>query len=668
MEGGVEDDGSYGAIKTPKRKKSSSLSLVSMSPKTPPPPSPLLLHSPAKEKMTLTTCRSPSTGLLCLQASPTSASLSLAIRQSLARTLGPALVIMNTAGRGDVLELGLQLEEEQKLEQVLEKAAWELPDITICSLLTSAKDPFAWVSRLPQIPRVGGSGLYQIAVSRIQDEDDCSRRKPAKSRSTLEDLTSGLDCIAKLVHGEGESLVQVGHMLQALVYTAHLGQVFPTKLQHVWQSGSLVGTEQDWIRDSQRHYLVTLGEDKLRDSSVPQRQLFVHHQLNSLGRVLHLEQVIFGVPGLFLAVVEQPVDSCPPSLKPALELLEVGAGSLPDQYRPSYMVDSLGFYVVSGKFPEEITAPEKDKFAKEMVELGAVGFRKGEEEHGFCLHFVKSGNLHLVGISPHYGKFCLVIQSGLVEKKEVMRTVKKLHQESKVMGVETRPEEDERLPTIRSETTNTTLTTVKEGGKSYDTKEINVVDEKQIVSLNESTIVSRKVENGKAAEVMVHKEGCILGELEQNVSNQLTNQNYENFKNEKLAPAQVSKNKIDVAKQVGKRLKMDRKEIIRELPSVVPFKNPEELITSIKKITQQSKTVRTSDSRNNSVFAKALACRVFLTEEQVFSLQWRDESLFRDNTRGKVLSRHLTAFLKTVRLALFSSRLGLPFLLSGVLR
>ena len=48
-------------------------------------------------------------------------------------------------------------------------------------------------------------------------------------------LTSGLDPVAMLVHGEGESLVQVGHMLQALVYTAHISSTFPPKLQHVWK-------------------------------------------------------------------------------------------------------------------------------------------------------------------------------------------------------------------------------------------------------------------------------------------------------------------------------------------------------------------------------------------------------------------------------------------------
>jgi hypothetical protein len=43
------------------------------------------------------------------------------------------------------------------------------------------------------------------------------------------------------------------------------------------------------------------------------------------------------------------------------------------------------------------------------------------------------------------------------------------------------------------------------------------------------------------------------------------------------------------------------------------------------------------------------ACRVFLTEEQLFSLDWKMEKLYRDNTPEKSLSRQLTNFIKTVR-------------------
>ena len=52
--------------------------------------------------------------------------------------------------------------------------------------------------------------------------------------------------------------------------------------------------------------------------------------------------------------------------------------NVPEQYSPHYLMDSLGFYRngVSGKFPKDLTTEGKGQFAKEMVELGAVIFRR----------------------------------------------------------------------------------------------------------------------------------------------------------------------------------------------------------------------------------------------------------------------------------------------------
>ena len=43
--------------------------------------------------------------------------------------------------------------------------------------------------------------------------------------------------------------------------------------------------------------------------------------------------------------------------------------------------------------------------------------------------------------------------------------------------------------------------------------------------------------------------------------------------------------------------------------------------------------------------------RVFLTEEQIFSFDWKVEKLYRDTSDEKALCRHLTAFIKGVRCA-----------------
>ena len=43
--------------------------------------------------------------------------------------------------------------------------------------------------------------------------------------------------------------------------------------------------------------------------------------------------------------------------------------------------------------------------------------------------------------------------------------------------------------------------------------------------------------------------------------------------------------------------------------------------------------------------------RVFLTEEQIFSFDWKVEKVYRDRSEEKALCRHLTAFIKGVRCA-----------------
>ena len=52
---------------------------------------------------------------------------------------------------------------------------------------------------------------------------------------------------------------------------------------------------------------------------------------------------------------------------------------------------------------------------------------------------------------------------------------------------------------------------------------------------------------------------------------------------------------------------------------------------------------------NNPVLRTTLSARVYLTEEQIFSFHWKADRLYMDNTDEKALSRHLTAFIKTVR-------------------
>ena len=59
---------------------------------------------------------------------------------------------------------GCQLPE---LTEALERTGTELPGLTVRPVTTAGRrDPLAWVARLPQVPRVGCTGLYQLAVRR----------------------------------------------------------------------------------------------------------------------------------------------------------------------------------------------------------------------------------------------------------------------------------------------------------------------------------------------------------------------------------------------------------------------------------------------------------------------------------------------------------------------
>lgn len=355
---------------------------------------------------------SPATGLVCLAVASPGHPISLATRRNLVRHFGSGLVILNTAGRGDKLELGLELEEGRELVEVLEVVGRELPGLSIRPMVTSARDPFSWVPRLASIPRVGGTGLYQVAVRRPPPSDQESPRKAELAvRKELAAITARLDSVAKVVHGEGESLVQVGHMLQAVAFAATIGRSFPTKLQFVWQP---LGAGVEVARApgcGERHYLVTLAEGG-EEGGALQRQLFVHHQLGGLGRVVHLEQGLFGSSHHFLAVVEQGGEAEEAArVGEGLHLLEVEPGCLPDQFVPTHVVNELGFYVVAGAFPAGARPEAKDRFAREMQELGAVGFRRGEAEQSFSLQFVHSAGLGRACRSPAAARFALAIQS-----------------------------------------------------------------------------------------------------------------------------------------------------------------------------------------------------------------------------------------------------------------
>ena len=55
--------------------------------------------------------------------------------------------------------------------------------------------------------------------------------------------------------------------------------------------------------------------------------------------------------------------------------------------------------------------------------------------------------------------------------------------------------------------------------------------------------------------------------------------------------------------------------------------------------------------KRGSKLSSKKSSRVFLSEEQIFSFDWKVETLYRDRSDEKALCRHLTAFIKGVRCA-----------------
>ena len=357
-------------------------------------------------------CRSPSTGLLCLTVT-SNLPIPLVTRQSLVRYFGAGLIIINSVGtKTDKLELGLELENERDLSGILEQAEKDslLHGLTIQPVATVTSDPFSWVTALPQIPKVNSCGLYQLIVRRVNLSDSLqsSRSTEATGRSQLASITTKLQSVFKVVHGEGESVVSVGNMVQAVVYTSHINSTFPTKLQCVWQPKVEMSKLPRQSNDI-RYYLVSVRNLQYKDLSPLQHQVYAHHHLVSLGRVLQLDQGIFGASSHFLAVFQSSKsDAALAKLVPELDMLELGKNTLNQRNITKFRVDSNGFYVVVGKFPEDITKDAKERFTKDMMDIGAVGFKKGETEHSFALQFVNSACLVKVKESSLFRKFDLL--------------------------------------------------------------------------------------------------------------------------------------------------------------------------------------------------------------------------------------------------------------------
>merc|ERR1719186_454948 len=379
--------------------------------------------TPKKSPVVSNVCHSTGLKVLSVTSSVSGYVFTSNDRVKLVRTI-PGLVIINTAGKGDSLVLGVDVEED-KLSSLLSQLEKDMNNWYISCVDTTKKDIFSYFEGWKLIPRVDKSGMFQLIVS-LKTQGWRSREAEMEKRNQLLNLVKNFN-IAKIVHGEGETILLVGHVLECVAYSDCIRDVFTMEKRHTWQPKPASNLRVDSPSSSQeRHFWVKLKCPELSNLSDAHKQYSVLHHLSTVGKVLQLEHQLFGAVDNYLVVFSEMADTKAPILGQQYCLLELWPDSLPDCYTPTYGVDAWGFYSVSGKFPENLSNETRNKFAEDMKTFGAVGFRSGESEDTFSLHFINSRCLEQISRCAQYTSFRLTILSSLVRKANLDKKLMKL--------------------------------------------------------------------------------------------------------------------------------------------------------------------------------------------------------------------------------------------------
>jgi len=333
------------------------------------------------------------------------------------------VVIINTLHKGDVLILGVESEDDDI--KILEVFSEHHPAWSVSPVNTVAKDPFSYFAGWGLIPRVDKSGMFQLIVD-LKTPGRRSRDAETSLRNQLLELIK--DCsIARVVHGPGETILLVTHVLECVAYSDMIRKKFNMEKRHTWQprpDGQVHPPPHGPGQD--RYFWVKVKCPDLNNLTTAHKQYSVFHHLSSAGKVLQLEHQLFGVEDNYLVVYRDLGISKGPELGQQFCVLELLPDSLPDKYLPTYGVDAWGFYSVSGRFPENISDDARNKFAEEMKNVGAVGFRSGESDNSFSLHFVNSRCLELLRRSAQFAIFRLTILSDVVRKASLDLDLKRM--------------------------------------------------------------------------------------------------------------------------------------------------------------------------------------------------------------------------------------------------
>ena len=290
----------------------------------------------------------------------------------------------------------------------------ELKTLVLSLADVSEEDPFSFLSGWSLLPRVDKTGLYQLVV-----------KADSRAKCALATLTNNFR-VAKTLEGEEETILLVSHVLEFILFTECISTEFSVERGHSWQSKQSGTFQHKKVGPVNRCFRVKVNDVQFRKLSPAVKQFNLNILLNQFGRVIQLEQNSFGVPNNFLVVFSGnhkldisgvEAGSGDPSL------LELFPDTLPDHYIPNYGVDQHGFYSLVGKFPLGTSLGVRRKFKDSMEEIGAVGFREGESEDDFTLHFVTSRSIEQLSKFPQYSNFIIRIQSSLLRAPRPQKKV-----------------------------------------------------------------------------------------------------------------------------------------------------------------------------------------------------------------------------------------------------
>ena len=252
----------------------------------------------------------------------------------------PDVVLINSAANNGLM-LGID-QHPREVKNQLVSLTEEMTGFVFSLDDVAEKDPFTYFEGWPIIPRVDETGLYQLIVN------SKSLTKSKTMEENLEDLerlvkTFNIAKTSAGVTGEAK-IIQVNHVLEFIAYWDCLRKDFSLERRHTWSLKPREGLDQRSKPAGERIFWVKANDPGFNSLSVAHKQFNMKCQLDSLGKVKHLESDLFGVENSFLAVFCGKEKFSGVTSSAGLSMLELPESALPDIYVPNYEVNEKGMF------------------------------------------------------------------------------------------------------------------------------------------------------------------------------------------------------------------------------------------------------------------------------------------------------------------------------------